>query len=526
MPDPENQPDLPFTDLIPRIAALCSSRDPQAASTAAAALLLQLTAARRVLIFLVPKGEGGPRLAAAAPPAPGGSDTVPLDVVRRLIGPDSTDPVLQTAPLAFGMPLRSGGRTLGAVVVEGVPLPPKDSPARADLEAAASILASALLLSDLYQMVGDQAGQLQALQAGHTLEASLSRSVLEAVADGVLVTNGAHQVALINSGAQKILGLDPQVVLGQPAVGVVGVFGPIAPEWVTAVRGWVTAPASQAGESISQQLTLDDGRIVALRVAPIRHEGEFLGTVTVFRDVTREIEVNRLKSEFVATVSHELRTPMTSIRGNTEILLMGAVGALNEEQRHHLQVIRSNAERLGMLVNDLLDVSRIETGRVILAIQPVDVSSAIEQASRFGETLSRERGKPLAVIAEAAPGLPAVRADPARLRQILENLMANSFNFTPAGGRITLRAVRTDGQVEMSVEDTGTGIPPADLPRVFDRFFRGEQSLTLGVPGTGLGLSIVQNLITLHGGTIRIESPIADDRGTRVTFTLPIVPET
>jgi len=524
MPDSPLLVDDPALELLPELAALCSARDPESACGYAAALLARVSGAARAWVFLLDPGSDSPRLAASAPEGKTDVSPASLELVQRL---SAATPMPEEEPVggeALGLPLRSGQRTLGALLIEGPDLFPIRAGLRHSMQAVAQILASVLNLGDLYRLVGDQAGQLEALQAGHVLETSLSRSILEAIADGVLVTNAAHQVAVLNTAAEAILRLDRQAVLGRPAVGVVGVFGPIAPEWASAVQQWSSASTSQPIAPISQQLTLEDGRIVALRVAPIRHEGEFLGTLTVFRDVTQDVEVNRLKSEFVATVSHELRTPMTSIRGNTEILLMGAVGALNEEQRHHLQVIRNNADRLGLLVNDLLDVSRIETGGVRLSLQPVDLPSALLQARQYGETLARERGKLVTVVVEAESDLPAARADPGRLRQILENLLQNAINFTPAGGRIALRAAVVASSLELAVEDNGLGIPPAELPRIFDRFFRGEQSLTLGIPGTGLGLSIVQHLVALHGGAIRVESPLSDGQGTRVSFTLPSVP--
>jgi signal transduction histidine kinase len=128
--------------------------------------------------------------------------------------------------------------------------------------------------------------------------------------------------------------------------------------------GRTTRPAYQIGESYAEQLELEDGRIALVHLAPVILQNDFLGTVSIFRDITHEVEVDRLKSEFVATVSHELRTPMTSVRGYVDILLMGAAGALNENQMHFLSIVKNNTERLNILVNDLLDISRIEAGRV------------------------------------------------------------------------------------------------------------------------------------------------------------------
>jgi signal transduction histidine kinase len=247
----------------------------------------------------------------------------------------------------------------------------------------------------------------------------------------------------------------------------------------------------------------------------------FLGTVTVFRDISREVEVDQLKSDFVATVSHELRTPMTSIRGYVQMMLLEAAGPLTDEQRKFMETIRTNADRLGRLVNDLLDLSRLETGADELDLQPVDVLPILEAGREHLANRSIQETKALRIEVEAEAHLPAVRADPARLLQILRGLLDNAFNFTPAGGSIWIRARRLEGRLRLEVEDTGTGITPAEQPHVFERFFRGEQALNLGVPGTGLGLSITARLVERHGGTIGLESAGIPGQGSRFTVTLP-----
>ena len=233
---------------------------------------------------------------------------------------------------------------------------------------------------------------------------------------------------------------------------------------------------------------------------------EFLGTVSIFRDITHQVEVDRLKSEFVATVSHELRTPMTSIKGYVEVLLMGAAGSLNEQQTSFLKVVQTNTERLNILVNDLLDVSRIEAGKVTLSIQPLDLEEIAREVVQEQQRQSEEDGKPMAITLEVEPSLPRVPGDLERIHQVFANLVSNAYHYTPAGGKIDIRIHQVDGEVQIDVKDNGIGITPEEEKRIFERFYRGEDPLVLATPGNGLGLSITKQLVEMHHGRIWMES--------------------
>jgi len=231
--------------------------------------------------------------------------------------------------------------------------------------------------------------------------------------------------------------------------------------------------------------------------------------------------VDRLKSDFVANVSHELRTPMTSIKGYVEVMLMGASGPLNEQQMHFLEVVKNNAQRLNVLVNDLLDVSRIEAGRVSLIFQPLDL---VEQAQEVvNDTLrrAREDNKLMTIRVDAGAGIPQIDGDLERVRQILGNLVSNAYNYTPEGGCVTVRIHPVDDSVQVDVEDTGIGIPLEEHDRIFERFSRGEDPLVLATAGTGLGLPIVKNLVEMHHGRIWLTSTGERGKGSVFSFTLP-----
>ena len=270
---------------------------------------------------------------------------------------------------------------------------------------------------------------------------------------------------------------------------------------------------------------MEDGRVIAVNLAPVQLRNDFLGTVSIFRDITHQIEVDRLKSEFVATVSHELRTPMTSIRGYVDILLMGAAGELNDQQSNFLGFVQNNTERLNILVNDLLEVSRIEAGKVNLSLQQVDPAALAEEViAEFRQSVSDEgRSLPINLVHPEQPL--AIYGDAERLRQVLQNLLSNAFQYTHDGGTIQV-TVELDGDfVKLAINDTGVGIEPGDQERVFERFYRGEDPLVLASAGTGLGLSIVRYLIELHGGQIWVNSTGKSGEGSTFAFTLPVFEE-
>jgi len=218
------------------------------------------------------------------------------------------------------------------------------------------------------------------------------------------------------------------------------------------------------------------------------------------------VEVDRLKSEFVTNVSHELRTPMTSIKGYADLLLLGAAGQLAPDQARFLDIIKNNADRLSLLVNDLLDISRIESGRVQLVMRATPVADVIRDVLATLEGRIDEQLKPMTLQADLPPDLPPAWGDRERITQIIMNLADNAFNYTDAGGRITLRATYepAHGEIIVEVSDTGVGIRPEEQPRLFDRFYRGEDALVLAQSGTGLGLAIAKQLAEMHGGRLTL----------------------
>ncbi|MBK9602694.1 MAG: GAF domain-containing protein [Anaerolineales bacterium] len=385
-------------------------------------------------------------------------------------------------------------------------------------------VAVAINNAHLYELIRDQAERLGVMLRKEQEDASRSQAILEAVADGVLVTGADNHITFVNSSTERILALDEARLLGNPLDVFGGLFGKAASTWMETIRRWSEDPSSYlSGDTYAEQLELENERIALVHLAPVILQNDFLGTVSIFRDITHEVEVDRLKSEFVATVSHELRTPMTAIKGYVDILTMGAAGALTENQLHFLDIVRNNIERLNILVNDLLDISRIEAGRVTLNPQSVNLREIAEDVIAEALRRSQNEEKPMALSLDAPAKMPQVMGDSDRVRQIIGNLVDNAFNYTPSNGTIRVNIQRKENEIQVDVQDNGVGIAPQDQARIFDRFFRGEHPLVLATPGTGLGLPIVRQLVEMHSGRIWMTSTGVPGEGSTFSFTLPIV---
>jgi PAS domain S-box-containing protein len=423
------------------------------------------------------------------------------------------------------VPLMVGEEMLGVVTLGHPEVDAFTAEDQEMAQAAAMQMAVAINNAELFNLIRDQAEGLGTMLRTQQVEASRSMAILEAVADGVLVTDDSGQITLFNHSAQTILRLPDTAVIGKSLEDFTGLFGHAAQAWMDTIRGWASDPASfQVGETYAERITLDKQRVVAIHLAPVSLGEEFLGTVTIFRDITHQVEVDRLKSEFVATVSHELRTPMTSIKGYVDILLMGAAGQLTQQQTSFLDIVKTNTERLNILVNDLLDVSRIEAGKLELAITPLNLGAMIEEVVGEMRLRSDKENRPMEFVLDVPPNLPRVPADEERLLQILDNLVSNAYLYTPAGGRVEVQVTATEKEVQVHVIDNGIGVHLDDHERIFERFFRGEDPLVLASSGNGLGLSIARQLVNMHRGRLWLQSEGIPGEGSTFSFTMPLEP--
>jgi signal transduction histidine kinase/CheY-like chemotaxis protein len=329
-------------------------------------------------------------------------------------------------------------------------------------------------------------------QERHRLEVTI-----ESLGDALIVTEpGSAAIAAVNPSAARLV---PELTVGET------VDSPRSP--------LPTLDAALAAETIVEH----GGRTLAVTAA--RLGGESHGVVWTVRDTTERARLERAKSEFVATASHELRSPLTSIKGFVELLHRSPEG-MSDRQREFVEIILKSTERLAELVNDLLDVARIEADRVEIIRRPIDVGEAVrEVAELLGPQIADKRQK-LSVHVAPATGL--ALADPGRVRQIVANLLTNAVLYTGEGGRIDVGVEPDRAWVQLVVKDTGIGMDDEHASRIFERFYRGRDGTSTS-PGTGLGLSIVKSLVELHEGQIEVESE--PDRGTTFTVLLPAVVE-
>jgi PAS domain S-box-containing protein len=373
-------------------------------------------------------------------------------------------------------------------------------------------------------LIGRTAGSLhradlERMAAEENLKDSEQRqqAVLASIGDGVVITDGAGVVVSINGAMERLAGWREEEVQGRRYEQAYPLLDARGEELEEGQR--FLARAISSGEVVASRgynvflLTRDSRRVpVSIGAAPILdRQGELLGGVDILRDVSHEREVDQLKSSLVSTVSHELRTPLTMIQGFAELLLTRDTD--KESSREALEQINASARRLGRLIEDLLSVSRIESGRLEVRLDPVAVSGAVEEVSAL---LGRDRD----VRIDIADELPPVMADGELLIRILTNLLSNAVKYSSPETPISVTARSVGTSAEVSVSDRGIGMSQAEMARLFDKFFRADRPEVRSAGGTGLGLYITRNLVEMQGGQIWAESE--PGRGTTFRFTLPL----
>lgn len=425
------------------------------------------------------------------------------------------------------IPLVHTGRVL-AVVVVACAQPSEVSEEATALwsgiaRQAAVALAAALSHQDLsrsLRLLQEQAAQVEELAA--QLEEERDRasaqldiylSIVATMQAGAWLTDTGGNLLVVNDTYRRFFGDVPAEANLNTMLERMSAVVPPDDLFADAVRSLV-ASRDGSGEGT---VRLHNGYVLQWFSAPVGRGSDLIGRLFTFQDVTELAKLDRLKSEFVNTVSHELRTPLTSIMGYLSLVMSEQVGPLSSTQKEFLEVVSRNTNRLGNLINDLLDIQRIESGRSPLKLQPVAVAPLVRQAADTFRVAAEQKGLALVVETPDEPG-PLVTADPERLTQISANLMSNAVKYTRAGSvRVTVEDCGEN--VRLRIADTGIGIPPAEQPKVFEKFYRCEDKYAREAGGTGLGLSITKALVEEHGGAISLESQ--PGRGTAFTITLP-----
>ena len=325
-----------------------------------------------------------------------------------------------------------------------------------------------------------------------------THTLIESMADGVLAADAAGEIVTVNAAARRLIGYRAP---GRPP--------PLSELFHDKPARDLVRTVLDGHEIEPRELDLE-GRVLLVTGRPLPNGGALL----VFRDVTALRRLEAVRRDFVANVSHELKTPLTSIAGYAETLV--AEAAQDTQTRQFAETIVSNARRMQHMVDDLLDLSRIESGGWQPARRLVEVAAVVRDAWAPFAGRAAERDSRLAT--EIAPATATLAADPDALRQIFTNLLDNALRYTPREGAITVRGQKTAEGVLLEVADTGSGIAPDHLPRIFERFYRVDPGRSRGEGGTGLGLAIVKHLVEAHGGRVEAHSTLGAGTTIRMFF--------
>jgi two-component system, OmpR family, phosphate regulon sensor histidine kinase PhoR len=343
-------------------------------------------------------------------------------------------------------------------------------------------------------------------------------TIISCMANGIMVTNKNLEVVLHNPALLRLLEVPAPLANPFPAHAIVKDTSLIE-----------TLRKIQSGEPlerefVAQEICVGEHVLRAISAPTLEPERRVFwtvaGAVTVLEDITLFKQLDRMKSDFVNMVAHELRSPLVSIRQIQSVLAEGLAGPLSEKQQDFVKRGMKKIDTLLALINDLLDVARLEAGRLVQRQSAIDLSELIEDLVLLMQVRAKEQG---IVLAYSCENMKRVVADPKNIEEILNNLLTNAINYSPEGGKVTVTAKGAGPFVEIKVSDTGVGIASEELPKIFDKFYRVKHPKTRAVTGTGLGLSIVKGLVEAYHGSIHVES--VPDRGTTFTVLLPAVQE-
>lgn len=422
------------------------------------------------------------------------------------------------ADAAMSVPLRVRDRVIGVLNVSqkvgGGNFSEEDLEFLTTLAGQAAVaIENARLYRRLQQRVA--AANQELISANHLLaqEKQKIQAIVDGMADGVLVVNRRGRVTFLNPAAEAMLGLSAANVLGKGLKRF-------------AAGGTLLAVMEDAGQSEGMSIVKEiavkgkEERVLSANVSSLLDGRQRLaGYIAVLTDVTALKEISDMKTDLVSFVSHELRSPITSIRGFADTLRSGWEDLPVEMREEFCGIIASECDRLLSMVNEMLDVSRMEAGRELnLTLSPVDVPALLQRAvcTQRGYTTRHE------VILEATPDLPMIHADADKLYQVLINLLSNAVKYSPDGGTITASASLRGDRVRISVADQGLGIPPEMIGKLFQRYYRVQTKAHTSIKGTGLGLFFVKGVVEAHGGSVWVESQYG--KGSRFIFEVPVVP--
>lgn len=365
----------------------------------------------------------------------------------------------------------------------------------------------------LYTLAGHAGTAVERLRSLIATEKSKMESMVESMAEGLLMFDEEGQLVVLNPAARWMLGYIER------EVDFPGLLERLQGSDLASLLE--ESPAREEGlRGIEVHLDGPQAMVLGVDINPVRDaEGKRIGTAVTLRDITREKQLEQAKDNFLSTVSHELRTPLFSIRGFLELILNDKVPDA-EKRKHFLTLVYEQSKHLNNLVDDLLDISRRESGRLEIKMEAVSMHDVIHRVAQCLGNGTAEKGIDLQVSLPAR--LPTVQGDAERLEQVVTNLVHNGIKFTPQGGEVVIKACVKDEDLMVQVSDTGIGIPADKLPNLFQRFYQVNGSATREAGGAGLGLYIAKQIVEGHGGRIWAESTLG--QGSTFSFTIPISP--
>lgn len=333
-------------------------------------------------------------------------------------------------------------------------------------------------------------------------------AILSSLVEGVIAVDHEGQILLLNAAAEKLFGVSSKDTRGRPALEVLR----------HQALYTVMQETLQQGRSVSHEVTIHSPQERTLKVqsVPMSYGEGHTGVLAAFYDITELRRLETLRQEFVANVSHELKTPLTAIKGYVDTLLEGAIED-PQHNREFLKIIEEHTRHLTLLIDDVLDLSAIEAKRVQLHMESVSLSDLVSRLIKGLAPMAK--AKQVTIENSLSEALPKVLADRDKLAQILMNLLDNAIKFNRNQGTVTIKAAAETSQLILTIRDTGIGIAPADLPRIFERFYRADKAHSHDIAGTGLGLAIVKHLLDAHQGTISVTS--VPGEGSTFVITLP-----
>jgi signal transduction histidine kinase len=344
------------------------------------------------------------------------------------------------------------------------------------------------------------------------------KTIINCMVNGIMVTNRNLEVILHNPAFMRLMEISEVIKKPVPINKIIN------DESLINTLKQIVNGKSLENEFVSQEINVGNNIFRAISAPTLCPDKDVFwtvdGAVTILEDITAFKRLDQMKTDFVNMVAHELRGPLVAIKQQNNVLLEGLCGPLEEKQQEFVSRGSNKIDALLELINDLLDVAKIEAGKYVQHRVPTDIGKIIEETVALMDSRAKEKG---IVLTFSLKDLKPVQADSKNIEEVFNNLISNAINYSPEGGQVIITARGFGEYMEIKVEDTGVGIPPEELPRIFDKFYRVKHPKTRQVTGTGLGLAIVKGIVDAHQGTIDVESVV--DKGTTFRILLPVIIE-